>query len=821
MRNYLKGSPRGWGVKMTNFFKIDASHHKGEGELRDQAMTFLVTFLCLSASLLVVGSLLVTSYCYELIMGSIAIVCLAIVEGMWVRDRTILFISCWSAILIVLLLPRMGSQVVRLLVLALYLGGLEILRLRSYLASYSYRWVYRVRLRASLLPLILSLVALSVLIWISSKYEVWFLVQRVADLGNWGSCSVGFSASGGEIYLLAGLVIFFSFLLEPSLKTGIALASLFVSFVLGKRILMLTAPVTALKLSLFHIACLAWCSFLVARFGRITDPRASFPRAIPVILAIVVCSLGVGSWLNRFSLLAKSSESAIAKACAMASSSARSNLCQAKRGNLSPPRYQFHPDILVYQAGLLDWNSPSPERVGLINAGMFGLFRRGLERLAESRDGRLLLADSLTYDCLSNAWLAVFINPTRRLTQDELRLLHRFIKDGGSMLVLGDHTDIGGSRSCLNSLLSVSEIEFNFDSAIGLRKHWRGCLEIRPHPITEGIPNEIFVQIAVGASLKVGKFAEPIIVGRYGFSDKGDYRNGGRRAFMGNTSHERHEKLGDLVLVACQKIGNGRVLVFGDTSPFQNGALFYTWRLIENSIAWLAGIDSQKQAQGLETRGLPIAEGHSPDLRWNGFADEKAIIDFGLMPKASLEPYQDNSLGGLANSLAKVGVEARAAASTHDWLQDAKYLFIVSPTKSISDCEKEILKRFMDNGGWIVLALDHVNCKRVGICQELGLTIDPIPLGSGEESDLVAHKEAWPIVGHTSQKIVADTLVLATAFGYPTTVLKRCGKGGLVLISDARMLFDENLESERTGKLVNIKFVKRLVEAMRLIDRGG
>lgn len=804
-------------VEIVAFSQMTDSFHKPRTERYDQALEFLVIFLWLSISLYFKGSLLVTSFTYQLAMGVLALVCLTVIEAKQIRNLAIriAFFLCSASMAFVLI--RIDDAVKRLLIIAVYLACFETLRSRS---SSSWRSAWKFlpcQSSLSWLPLALALISFTAFLWFSSNNQFWLLIQRIAELTSLGGYSVGFSASGGEIYLLAGLVIFFSCLAKPSLKGGIALAALFGSFVLGKHILMLTAPVTALKLSLFHIACLAWCSFWVARFGRITEPRASLRCAILVILAIVVFSLGVGFWLNRFSLLAKSTQAAIEEESINASAHIWSNLCQDKTRNRDLPRYQFHPDIVVYQAGLLDWNLPSPERIGLINAGMFGLFRRGLERLAEYRDGRLLLADSLTYDCLSNAWLTVFINPTRRLTQAELRLLHQFIKDGGSMLVLGDHTDIGGSRSCLNSLLSISDIEFNFDSAVGLRKYWRGCLEIRSHPVTQGISIEVFAQIAVGASLKVGKPAEPIIVGRYGFSDKGDYRNAGTKAFMGNTTHERDEKLGDLVLVACQRIGNGRVLVFGDTSPFQNGALFYTWRLIENSIAWLAGIDSQKPAQRLETQALPISEGYSPDLRWIGFADQKAIIDFSLMPKASLEPYRSNSLGGLANSLAKVNVEARAVVSSEDWLEDANYLFIISPTTRIGKREKEVFKKFMGNGGWVVLALDYVTCKRVEICEEMGLTIDPIPLGSGQESDLIAHKEAWPIVCDTSEKIVVDTLVFATAFGYPTAVMKRYGKGGLMLISDARLFFDENLESERAGKPVNIKFVKGLVEAMRLI----
>jgi hypothetical protein len=45
------------------------------------------------------------------------------------------------------------------------------------------------------------------------------------------------------------------------------------------------------------------------------------------------------------------------------------------------------------------------------------------------------------------------------------------------------------------------------------------------------------------------------------------------RSYLGDRRHNPGEKIGDLVLVAEARYGNGRMLVFGDTSPFQNGAL--------------------------------------------------------------------------------------------------------------------------------------------------------------------------------------------------------------------------------------------------------
>jgi hypothetical protein len=220
-------------------------------------------------------------------------------------------------------------------------------------------------------------------------------------------------------------------------------------------------------------------------------------------------------------------------------------------------------NIALYSEGLLDWQVPSPERLGIIRSGMFGLFRKSLERYALSRRGAVLEVDSLAQETLAQTRLLVFINPTRCLAPAEQDILAGFVASGGGLLVLGDHTDIGGSRAPLNGALAFTSIEFNFDSAISLREGWTGCLEIRRHRVTAGVEDEVDTQMGTGASLEITRPAFPVITGRYAFGDLGNYENDGRGAHMGNCRHDKGEALGDIVLVAGEEVGSGRVLVFG------------------------------------------------------------------------------------------------------------------------------------------------------------------------------------------------------------------------------------------------------------------
>jgi len=462
------------------------------------------------------------------------------------------------------------------------------------------------------------------------------------------------------------------------------------------------------------------------------------------------------------------------------------------------PEWRERPvSIALYSEGLLDWNVPSAERPGLLNSGMFGLFRKSLERYASGRGGSVMEVDSLTGSVLSRVDLMIFINPTRCLSRTERDGIAAFVSRGGGLLVLGDHTDIGGTLEPLNAVLEHTAIRFNFDSAIGLRERWKGCLEIAPRPVTVGVRDEVEAQVGTGASLAIDSPAFPIIKGRFAFSDCGDYGNVGRGAHLGNCRRDAGEALGNIVLVAGEEVGNGRVLVFGDTSPFQNGARFLSQRLVANSIEWLCGSDG----------GCGCVQGQPVRLRP---FDDVAAIDFGLNPQASRELFTDMSLGGLANCLCRAGITPVPVHGEH--IPRAELVFLVAPTRSLSPTRIRNLMEYMRSGGSLILAKGYTSPEPcAGLLSPLGFKILPLPLGNGEADARVRHKEAWAITYNGPP----DTLTHASGFGHPTIVTKPVGKGSFTLIGDGRFLLDGNLESETGYTPGNVEFIDALFDCLR------
>jgi hypothetical protein len=645
---------------------------------------------------------------------------------------------------------------------------------------------------------------------------VWFALRDAVDglgVGRLGvaASSTGTWAGGLPVYVL-GLAVLGTAAALGGAKPRhlIGCGGLIAGAAAVQAVHGLSTKVTPAGVAVGQLASVGLVALIVAvvcTAGRCPDTRRPRPCALSKMLVVSL-------WLTVSVLLV-----------------AGSALSPGPHPASDPPR----PSFLLYPNGFLDWRVPDFERIGLVNAGMFGLFLRSLERCARASGGKVIMAgDGISPDDLEDVGVVVFINPVKSLGRDEVRAIEEFVRAGGGLLALGDHTNIGGSMEHLNSILAFTGIRFNFDSAVPMRPHWQGCLEVRQHPVTgrlaggpvgsaDGIwglgrrlrgdipwrcPPEALLQIAVGASLAIAPPAYPVVVGRYGFQDAGDSLNSGSGAFMGNLVHERGESVGDVVLVAAQQVGRGRVLVFGDTSPFQNGALFLSQGLVSNAIRWLAGASRL-------CAGDPAASLSAEPARL-AHADEVALIDFSLWPRARLTLFDDASLGGLANCLARAGIVAVPAFSRAAWSRRARYLFLVSPAR-FGRRDADRLTTYMLEGGNVILAQGYgepLPCQL--LLSRFGLAIEDIPLGAGEPGSTIVHRDAWAIscpVG--SGQCAPDTIVRASAFGHPTVVTKRLGWGSLTLISDGRFLLDENLEGERRAEPRNLAFVNDLVSALR------
>lgn len=407
--------------------------------------------------------------------------------------------------------------------------------------------------------------------------------------------------------------------------------------------------------------------------------------------------------------------------------------------------------IVLYEKGFLNWLKPKHGDYGRLSVGMYGM----LPEWVRLYGATCIVSPDLSEADLEGAHLLVLIFPNKPWANGQLERIWKFVREGGSLLVLGEHTVLekeGGNR--FNDVLQPTSMRVAFDSAMFEVGGWLESYEALNHPATLGLGdhrNEFGV--VTGASVESRWGARPFLVGRYGFSDPGDATNDESKggSMMGNHKYDAGEKLGDQLLAAEERFGRGRIMVFGDTSGFTNGILggshdfvsrlfavlcedvwISSGRLLAALIGlalllaglWQLSCSCRGEAAVLAGRSplrrftatvtmvsLAFAVSLSATVEWthhaatllpNGGANNNrlAYIDASHLERSSSESWREDGLGGLQLTLMRNGY---VVLGLHEF--DAERLkrcglFISSaPSRPFTMKEIRAVRKFVEGGG--------------------------------------------------------------------------------------------------------------------------
>jgi hypothetical protein len=498
--------------------------------------------------------------------------------------------------------------------------------------------------------------------------------------------------------------------------------------------------------------------------------------------------------------------------------------------------------IVFYEKGFLNWLKPTHGSYGRLGSGMYGM----LPVFLESLGANAVISKDLSDEDLREAAALVLIFPDQPWTEGQLERIGSFVRRGGSLLVLGEHTtrDRDGS-SRFNDVLGPTSMRVAFDCATFAVGGWLQSYEAMIHPTTAGIPDDRNqLGIVIGASLQAGWRARPIAVGRWGWSDLGDEGSG--RAMMGNDRYDPGERLGDLLLAAEQRVGKGKIVAFGDTSSLTNGINVSSHVFTSRLFAYLADGSVRAHAIWRQILGLLLCVGivglllGRPNERtvalvvlglagslvltsaatshaWESFPDGRlkspnnlAYLDASHLEASSGESWRGDGLGGLVLTLMRNGYLTLALPQLDaKRLEGAGLLISVAPQRGFSSSERAALRDFVKGGGTLILT---VGCDDAGPCRPLlagfGFDIDTdgvhspetVPMGhfkspylrSEEQRVFVRFHAAWPVVCNE-----ADAQVIAYGRdNLPVIAMRRIGAGKIVVIGDTRFATNDNLERE-------------------------
>jgi hypothetical protein len=439
--------------------------------------------------------------------------------------------------------------------------------------------------------------------------------------------------------------------------------------------------------------------------------------------------------------------------------------------------------IVFYEKGFLNWLKPEHGQYGRLSGGMYGM----LPSFIESLGARCVISPDLSQKDLNDADALVLIFPDEPWSGGQLDRIWSFVRRGGSLLILGEHTTVDkNGKNRFNEVLEPTSIRVNFDSATFAVGGWLQSYHSIIHPMTAGVSDEQNqFGIVIGASLKTAWPARPLIMGQWGWSDSGD--RGSERAMMGDGKYNPDEKLGDLVLVAEQRLGNGRVVAFGDTSSLVNGINFSSYVFTSRLFAYLAGsladphplwrqilgiiictllvvllsgstlLTTLSLSMGWQDDIRPIAltilclagtaafciavsdkvgkvlpDGRykslapaSSDARRSSGPNNLAYIDSSHLEAYSGESWRVDGAGGLAMTLMRNGYLTLSLPEfTAERLKKAGLLVSIAPSRQFTRQELSIVSDFVTNGGILIVTAGY-DCREPSrsLLSEFGFTI--------------------------------------------------------------------------------------------------
>lgn len=194
----------------------------------------------------------------------------------------------------------------------------------------------------------------------------------------------------------------------------------------------------------------------------------------------------------------------------------------------------------------------------------YALFRQCLESMYDVR----LLTEGITN---IDADLLIIKTPVKFYSQEEKRVIENFVRSGGVLLVIGDHTNLFGHAMVINDLLDWTGLRLNSDAAISLAtRHY----DFKPywwnrHHILHGI-NSIEFQTSATISAST-PYVFPFIVGNQIVAEEADYSND---RFFGELTPDVSDRQPPLVLGAYSYVGDGKVILFGDSTIWSNFSFF-------------------------------------------------------------------------------------------------------------------------------------------------------------------------------------------------------------------------------------------------------
>jgi hypothetical protein len=195
-------------------------------------------------------------------------------------------------------------------------------------------------------------------------------------------------------------------------------------------------------------------------------------------------------------------------------------------------------------------------------------------------------AGPLTASALDGASVLVIYDPDTPYSSEETAVIREFVRAGGGLLLIGDHTNVFGSTSHLNPLCEPFGFRFRDDVLFDLDEDFHQLIEA-PNPAPALWHGMSFFKLRGPASIQpTSLWTRPVYQVGHSKSVRAIYS-------VNNFYPPPHDdpamKFGTFCVSATARHGKGRVAAWGDSTVFSNFEIFYPGKAeyLINTMHWL------------------------------------------------------------------------------------------------------------------------------------------------------------------------------------------------------------------------------------------
>jgi len=210
---------------------------------------------------------------------------------------------------------------------------------------------------------------------------------------------------------------------------------------------------------------------------------------------------------------------------------------------------------------------------------------------------------------MQNCDVLVVKVPTERYDRQEIAAIGRFVKRGGGLLLIGEHTNVFNTGVFINDIARIFGFSFRYDCLFGIDTVFTQLYRppLVPHPIVQSMPP---LNFAVSCSIAPGISSGRAVIRSTGLKNlMADYHASN---FYPQVEDRAEMRYGAFVQLWTTHYGAGRVAAFTDSTIFSNFATFEPGKaeLMLGMLEWLNHRNSPYPLRlFLILLGLPLLAG--------------------------------------------------------------------------------------------------------------------------------------------------------------------------------------------------------------------